>query len=253
MTVKRLLCLAVLLAVAGGLSAERLREVIPIDDAGKTVRMVQEGIADEIDISAWLDGNDLLYSDGSGFYPPRVYPGQAPDPYPRPHVWARGIEQLGVSAAEIDGIHFLNGTIWVPTKKLFVVWKIRIPNASLRQPEEFAQDLNVGLWVDWNKSQDWERSEQMIQSSLNIMHLFPTGEPYLDIEYLTWFQVPKASAFLERENPGVWFVKEKFWTRAMLSYHDHDASPNGESVFGDFEDYQVSYQETVPPEKKIKR
>jgi len=247
MTYRRLTGLVLLLVLAGLSPALHAQEKFLIEGTGTVIRMVQEGISSDVDVQEWLDGGEFRVNDGFGFNPPRVYPGQAPDPYPHVHVWERGIEQLGATA-ECDGIYFQNGKIWVPNKKIFVVWKIRIPRASQRLAEEFEQDLDVALFVDWNLSGDWERNEQVIGESLNIMHLFPTEAPYIDIEYLTEFRVPNASVFAAQCG-GVEFFKEKLWTRAVLSVCDPDASPNGESVYGDVEDYQVCYFEVIPDNK----
>jgi hypothetical protein len=168
------------------------------------------------------------------------------------HVWEEGIEQLGASHAECDGIYFQNGKIWVPNKKIFVIWKVRIPAASMRDASEFEQDLNVALWVDWNLSEDWEKNEEVIRASFNIAEYFPNNYSYLEIEFLTYFRVPTASTFTAHCG-GIEFFKEKLWTRGVLSYCDADASPNGESVFGEVEDYRVCYFEVVHDKKKASK
>jgi hypothetical protein len=249
MTGKRISFLVLLLCLAVCLSGVSAQDLTLQKDNGKTVRIVQEGIPPEFDAEQWLSGGEFQLADGLGFNPPRVTPGPAPEPYPQVHVWEKRIEQLGVSHAECDGIYFQNGKIWVPNKKIFVIWKIRIPMASMRSASEFEQDLNVALWVDWNLSGDWEQNEEMIRASLNIAEYFPNGNSYIDIEFLTWFRVPDASVFTANCG-GIEFFKEKLWTRGVLSYCDADASPNGESVFGEVEDYQVCYFEVVQDKKK---
>jgi hypothetical protein len=251
MTGKRLFFLVLLFCLAFTFSGASAQDALIQRDDGKVIRIVQEGIPAEFDADLWLSGGELLLADGLGFNPPRVIPGPAPEPYPHVHVWESGIEQLGVSNVECDGIHFLNGKIWVPNKKIFVIWKIRIPLASMRLASEFEQDLNVALWVDWNMSGDWEKNEEALRASLNIQEYFPNECSFLDIEFLTYFRVPHASTFTAHCG-GIEFFKEKLWARGVLSFHDADASPNGESVFGEVEDYQVCYFEVIHNKKKKK-
>ncbi len=252
MTGKRISFLVLLLCLAICLSAATAQDLILKKDNGKVIRIVQEGIPPEFNADQWLDGGEFQLTDGLGFTPPRVIPGPAPEPYPQVHVWEKRIEQLGISHAECDGIYFQNGNIWVPQKKIFVVWRIRIPNASARLASEFEQDLNVALWVDWNLSEDWEKNEEVVRASLNIQEHFPNEYSHLDIEFLTYFRVPDVTVFAAHCG-GIEFFKEKLWTRGVLSFCDADASPNGESVFGEVEDYQVCYFAVVHDNNKVKK
>jgi hypothetical protein len=244
MTGKRISFLVLLLCLAVTFSSVSAQDSNLQKYDGKVIRIVQEGIPSEFDADQWLSGGEFQLADGLGFNPPRVIPGPAPEPYPHVHVWEEGIEQLGFSHAECDGIYFQNGKTWVPNKKIFVIWKIRIPRAYMRSASEFEQDLNVALWVDWNLSEDWEKNEEVIRASFNVGEYFPNGYEYIDIEFLTYFKVPKTSTFTAHCG-GIEFFKEKLWTRGILSYCDADASPNGQSVFGEVEDYQVCYFEVV--------
>ncbi|MCK4517065.1 MAG: hypothetical protein KAU31_17525 [Spirochaetaceae bacterium] len=252
MTGKRVSFLVLLLCLAICLSAVSAQDLSLQKDNGKTIRIVQEGVPSEFDADQWLGGGEFQLAGSLGFTPPRVIPGPAPEPYPNVHVWEKRIEQLGISHAECDGIYFQTGKIWVPNKKIFVVWKIRIPMASMREASEFEQDLNVALWVDWNLSGDWEKNEEVIRASLNIEDYFPNEYSHIDIEFLTYFRVPDASVFATHCG-GIEFFKEKLWTRGVLSYCDDDASPNGESVFGEVEDYQVCYFEVVHTKDKLSK
>jgi hypothetical protein len=249
MTGKRISFPVLLLCLAVCLSAVSAQVLEPVKDNGTTVRIVQEGMPPEFDAEKWLGGGDFELAGGLGFNPPRVYPGPAPEPYPHVHVWEDGIEQLGASKAECDGIYFQNGKIWVPNKKIFVIWRIRIPMANMRDASEFEQDLNVALWVDWNLSGSWEQNEEVIRASLNVQELFPNDYTHIDVEFLTYFRVPDASAFTAHCG-GIEHFKEKLWTRGVLSYCDADASPNGDSVFGEVEDWQVCYFEVVHTKDK---
>jgi hypothetical protein len=252
MTGKRISFLVLLLCLAVTLSTASAQDFNLQKYEGKVIRIVQEGIPPEFDAEQWLSGGEFQLADGLGFNPPSVTPGPAPEPYPYVHVWEEGIEQLGSSHAECDGIYFQNGKIWVPNKKIFVIWKIRIPAAYMRSASEFERDLNVALWVDWNLSEDWEKNEEVIRTSLNIGEYFPNRYEYIDIEFLTYFRVPDASTFTAHCG-GIEFFKEKLWTRGVLSYCDADASPNGESVFGEVEDYQVCYFEVVHTKDKVSK
>lgn len=244
--------LVLLLCLAVYLSAATAQDLILQKDNGKVIRIVQEGIPPEFDADQWLGGGEFPLADDIGYNPPRFTPGPAPEPYPHVHVWEKGIEQLGISHAECDGINFQNGKVWVPNKKIFVIWKIRIPNASAKLASEFEQDLNVALWVDWNKSENWEKNEEVIRASLNIQEHFPNEYTHLDIEFLTYFRVPDVSMFTAFNGASESF-KVKLWTRGVLSFCDADASPNGESVFGEAEDYQVCYYELNQNKYKVKK
>jgi hypothetical protein len=239
---KRISFLVLLLCLATFLSVADAQDFVPQKDDGRTIRIVQEGIPPEFDVDLWLGGGELRLADQPVYNPPRFEPGPAPEPYPHVHVWEKGIEQLGISKFECDGIYFLNGKVWVPNKKIFVIWKIRIPNASERLESEFEQDLNVALWVDWNKSEDWEKNEEVIRASLNIQEHFPNEYGYMDIEFLTYFRVPDIPNPMAG-NVAAESFKTKLWSRGVLSFCDADASPNGESVFGEVEDYEVCYYE----------
>ena len=250
---KRICFLALLLCFAVVFSTASAQELTKVETGGrKAIRVVQEGFPAEVDVDPWLSGGEFVLSDPSDYNPPRVIPGPAPEPYPHVHVWEQGIEQLGQSDVECDGIYFRNGSVWTPNKKIFVIWTIRIPNASMRDPSEFEQDINVALWVDWNSSGDWEQNEDMIRADLNVQEYFPTIQGYVEIEFLTYFRVPEISAFAA-DGGGAESFKKKIWTRGVLSYCDSDASPNGESVFGEVEDYQVCYFENAPTKDKISK
>jgi hypothetical protein len=215
----------------------------------EVVRIVQEGLPPEAHVDDWLLGGEFQLADGLSCFPPRFTPGPAPEPYPTIQVWAPGIEQLGRSSVECDGLWFLNGKEWKPRMWIFVIWKIRIPRANMRTADEFEQDLNLALWVDWDLSQDWEKDEKVLATSLNIQRYIPTRHSELELWYLTCFRVPEVSKFTSHCG-GIEFFKEKLWTRALLSFCDDDASPNGQSVFGEAEDYQVTYFEVIKNKKK---
>jgi len=170
----------------------------------------------KVDVDTWLKSGEFRLSGGLECFPPRFEPGPKN---------------------------------WVPKMKIFIIWRIRIPLPSQRTAEDFDQDLDLAFFVDWNMNSDWEKNEQVINSSLNLKRFFPNNYPCLEIWYLTWFKVPEASTFTAHCG-GLEFFKEKLWTRGVLSYCDPDASANGESVFGEVEDYQISYFEVIKKKGK---
>ncbi len=215
----------------------------------KVVRIAQEDLPPEAMVDEWLLGGEFQLADGLACFRPQYEPGPAPEPYPVIQVWEPGIEQLGASSVECDGLWFLNGKFWYPRRWIFIIYRIRIPRANMRTAEEFEQDLNLALWVDWNLSEDWEKNEKVLGRSVNIQEYFPTDCAELELWYLTCFRVPRASSFTSHCG-GIEFFKEKLWTRALVSFHDEDASPNGQSVFGESEDYQVTYFEVIRKKRK---
>ena len=138
-----------------------------------------------------------------------------------------------------DGIYLINGNMWVPRSIALVLWRIRVPEAALRLASEFEKDLTLSLWVDWNQDEMWGKNELMLNEHFNIQEYFPTDEDYLEFWYLSCFRVPFSSDF---ENVScIWDVRERLWVRGALSYDDPDTSPDGECLFGEIEDYEITY------------
>ncbi len=198
-------------------------------------------VSSEVDVDQYLATGKVWLLSGLSFLSGAT-PGPAPDPYPRIHVWETAIEQLGRSCAEIDGINFFSlGRYWVKGKWVLVLWKIRIPQASLREASEFEQDLTLSLWVDWNQDQMWGKNEKMMRKHINIHRFLPVSCETLHVYYLSWFLVPDIDDYMSSS----WWWKKKdlrdLWIRGVLSYDDPDVSPDGEQLFGEAEDYQVAY------------
>lgn len=174
----------------------------------------------------------------------RVTPGPAPAPYPEIHVWEKGIEQLGGALASIHGIHFHNtGTFWVKKKWVLIVWKIVIPQPSMRFASEFERDMTLSMWVDWNQNEMWDKNELMTRNHINLQEYFPNDAETMTVYYLTRFRVANLEDFMTSSK---WQNKDlrKLWVRGVLSCDDPDVSPNGEQLFGEYEDYQVTYMVT---------
>jgi hypothetical protein len=235
-----LACLLCLIMAYSTLSAQTAKL---FEGSEKVIRLYRSDIPGDVDLETYLRSGEVKLQSGLECFPPKVTPGPAPDPYPHVHMWELGIEQLGRTSAKCDGIWFINGNIWHPKKIALMLWKIRVPNPSMRLASEFEQDLTVSLWVDWNQDRAWGKNENMVCENLNIEKFFPNNYSCLEIWYLTWFCIPRATTFTE-ECGGKWTkYTAKLWARGLLSYDDPDASPDGECLFGEVEDYQISYFE----------
>lgn len=213
------------------------------------IRLYQEDLPADIDIQAFKDNGEIKLLGGLQCFPPMVTPGPAPDPYPHVHVWESGIEQLGPTSVNCDGIWFINGNLWLPRKYALVLWKIRIPEPKSRFATEFIKDLTVSLWVDWNQDKNWGKEEKVINCSINIEKFFPFKCSWLEIWYLTWFRIPRVTEMIDEPVEGRRYTA-KLWARGVLSYDDPDTSPDGEGLFGEVEDYQISYFEIIQKHKK---
>jgi len=209
---------------------------------GGDVYLYDNAVVPEVDIGRYLASGEAFF--GNGFGAECKYTkGPAPEPYPQILIWENTFEQLGASNVQIDGIRFINiGQHWMKHKLALVLWKIRVPNASLRLPSEFAEDLTLTFWVDWDQSESWDKDEVAIRCHLNLEKYFPTTKGTLVFWYLTAFRVPDVT---EMDSNWWWNKPEKdiryLWTRATIAYDDSDVSPDGQQLFGEAEDYRVSY------------
>ena len=188
-----------------------------------------------------------------------IDPGPAPDPYPQIVVWEKGMEQLGSSATEADGIWFLNhGKAYKKGQWALVLWKIDIPEASARLAGEFDEDLTLALWIDWNRDEMWGKNETVVRRHINIkswLKFWPFGDP-VPVYYLTAFRVPD----LEAQMPASWWWGHHgdhdrgeiigLWARGVVAYDDANVSPDGQQLFGDVEDYNVKYLKSPRPKTR---
>jgi hypothetical protein len=101
------------------------------------------------------------------------------------------------------------------------------------------------MWVDWSQDRMWGKREKMIAQNLDLSQYFPTNQDYLEFQYLTWFWIPYDTDFIGLAGKGATSgapkAAKKLWVRCGLSYDDPDKSPDGEALFGEVEDYQVTY------------
>jgi hypothetical protein len=243
-----LLTCLICLILASAVFAQEEKLVVEQD---KIVRLYQKDLPAEVNLQAFLETGEVKLADGVQCFPSRIVTGPAPAPYPTPLIWEKGIEQLGPSSATCDGILFLTGGDWSPYKLALMLWKIRIPQPAKRLASEFGRDLTLSLWVDLNEDKAWGKDELMVNESFNIHKLFPYRWSSLEIWYLTWFVVPKVSQVSMQCGGGWTKYTTKLWMRGALSYDDSDVSPAGQFLFGEVEDYQVTYEE-IKTGKKTK-
>jgi hypothetical protein len=235
--IRRMSILAILLAVV----------VSAVPAFGGDVYMYDADVADEVDIGRFTDKGEVAFLTGTGKFC-ETDKGPAPEPYPHIHMWAPGYEVLGASNAQIDGILFINlGNHWVKNRLALVLWKITIPNANARMASEFGEDMTLTMWVDWDQNEMWDKDEVVIRKHLGIGQYFPTTDETLTFYYLSGFRVPDITNMMVSE--AAWKQKNnkeirRFWVRGALSCDDADNSPDGEQLFGEAEDYRVSYMLT---------
>lgn len=213
------------------------------------IYLCQEGLSGEINMNTYLTEGQVMMLTGPTITK-KALPGPAPVDYPPITIWEMGIETLGKDHTINDGGVQFTGQNWSPGSKVLVIWKIRIRNPSLRMPVEFEEDLNVALWIDWNQDGTWAPGEKMIGASFNIHDQFPTDEDHIEVRYLSWFDIPSDTDLFVmngKKAPETPNKSEKsVWVRGLLSYDDPDASPDGECLFGEYEDYLVTYKIITP-------
>ena len=211
--------------------------------ADMNIFLYDEDVAASVQINKYISTGEVTMIAGKS-YGQKVRPGPAPAPYPQVNLWKKGIERLGSSQATIDGIRFHNtGTFWVAKKWALIVWKIQIPQASLRNASEFEEDLTMSMWVDWNQDNTWGKNEKMICSNVNLHEYFPTTSETVNVYYLTRFRIADIDDYM---SSAKWQNKDlrNLWIRGTLSYDDPDVSPDGHQLFGEVEDYQITYMVT---------
>ena len=214
-----------------------------VHGADMNIFLSDEHVAESVDIDKYLSTGDIKMIAGKS-YDQRVRTGPAPAPYPQVRIWKKGIERLGHSQVTIDGIRFHNtGTFWVAKKWALVIWKVQIPEASLRNASEFEEDLTLSLWVDWNQDEMWGKNEKMICSNVNLHEYFPTDSETINVYYLARFRIADIDDYMTSSK---WQNKDlrNLWIRGALSFDDPDVSPDGHQLFGEVEDYQITYMVT---------
>lgn len=242
--------LVCLLVLGSAISIAHTQQFTPREQPSRVIRLYSDNLPSDIDLNAYLETGEVVLLGGKKILPPKITPGPAPDPYPHVHVWDRGVEQLGESMDACDGIWFTNANMWHPNKWALVRWLIRVPDCNERDRSEFAQDLTVSLWVDWNQDRTWSKNELALREHINIQEHFPHIGPEMELTYLTMFRIPETN-FWESTGEGAEKHETKLWARGALSYDDPDCSPDGEALFGEVEDYQINFFEIDHKMKKI--
>jgi hypothetical protein len=215
----------------------------------KVVRLCSPKLPAEVNLQAFLNSGEVKLTNGEKCEAPKILPGPAPAPYPQTVVWEKGFEQLGPTSATCDGMWFINGNLWQPHKIALILWKIRVPQSSKRLASEFERDLTLSLWVDSNEDKTWSRNELILNESFSLYKLFPNKWPYLEVWYLTCFRVPEITKMGQQCGGGAVKYETKLWVRGAISYDDVEVSPAGQFLFGEVEDYQISYFEIRYPNK----
>jgi len=251
MNQKRITTVAFLLILVFMTPLASAQVVSVIKGGTRIINLYQDGLSSFIDTRQYTETGEIIPLTGKWGIPMKASPGPAPDPYPHVHVWEKGIEQLGPDPNACDGMYFINGQSIHPGKHVLVLWNIQIPSPSIRMGPEFDRDMTVSLWVDWNQDNEWTKNELMICENLNLSDEMPTDVSCVEVKYLTMFRVP----WLNLAQPDIGdadvFYKVKLWARGVLTYDDPDPSPDGESLFGEAEDFRLSYFEVRSAEKKM--
>lgn len=206
------------------------------------VYLYDDAIAEDIDIEGYLLTGDVSFKTGNGNIV-NTNPGPAPPPYPQVHVWEQHFESMGPSW-DHDGIRFINvGQHWVKNKLALVLWIIEVPTAYERMASEFEEDLTLAMWVDWDGDEAWSKSEKVMTHHLNMHDYMPTDNEKVRVYYLTGFHVPDLEAMMSADARWWDWKKDyrKLWVRGVLAYDDPDVSPDGEQLFGEVEDYELTY------------
>lgn len=219
--------------------------------ATKYLYLYDPSVVGEVDLNTYTTTGTVSKPAGGGPFTHNITLGPAPAAYPTINISARSFEFLGTSSAQIDGVVFVNhANYYVPNRLALVLWTIRIPSAAQRAKAEFNKDLTLSLWVDWNQDNLWKPSERMLVKSLNFANEFPTTQNEVVIEYLASFRVPDITSqeFLNMQAKYGSSGKEVryLWVRTLVAYDDADVSPDGDQLFGEYEDYRIGYSVKDP-------
>jgi len=219
---------------------------VSADGTEANVYVYDDAITIVVDVDQFETSGDVTFLDGMG-ESCMTEPGPAPDPYPRIRFLGPCFEQLGASNTNMDGISFFtrgNHGYWKKNGRVFVLWKIHVPSADERAATDFEEDITLSMWVDWDQNQVWDRGELVIRKSVNIGDYVPAGDTNVYLNCLTSFRVPDItrSAATNRV-PANKFnsATVHLWVRGSVSYDNAAVSPDGDQLYGEFEDYRVGY------------
>lgn len=213
-------------------------------EAADNVYLYDPEVASMVDLKLFLSDGTVQPLTGEPLIRQTVEKGPAPAPFPSITIAEKSFEQIGASNAQIDGVVFMNhNQHYVANRNALVLWIVKIPSASARAASEFDQDLTLSLFVDWNQDKIWKESERTTRAALDLGPYLPTGSDNIIVYYLTSFKVPDVTMIMESNKKFGESGKEvrKMWARAVLSYDDADANAGGGQLFGEYEDYLLSY------------
>jgi len=214
------------------------------DAQAADVYLYDPEVASMVDLKLFLSDGTVQPLTAEPLIKQNVEKGPAPAPFPSITIAAKSFEQIGASNAQIDGIVFMNhNQHYVANRNALVLWIVKIPSASARAASEFDQDLTLSLFVDWNLDKMWKESERTTRATLDLGPYLPTGSDNIIVYYLTSFKVPDVTMIMEANKKFGESSKEvrHMWARAVLSYDDGDANAGGGQLFGEYEDYLLSY------------
>jgi len=212
--------------------------------ASENVYLYDPEVASMVDLKLFLSDGTVEPLTEEPLIRQTVEKGPAPAPFPSINIAERSFEQIGASNAQIDGIVFMNhNQHYVANRRALVLWIIKIPGAAARAASEFGEDVTLSLFVDWNQDKIWKESERTTRASLDLGPYLPTASDNIIVYYLTSFKVPDVTLIMESNKTFGTSGKDvrKMWARAVLSYDDFDANAGGGQLFGEYEDYLVSY------------
>lgn len=221
-----------------------LLSVFSDSEASENVYLYDASVASLVDLTLFLSDGTVEPLDEEPLLVQDLQEGPAPAPFPSINIAEKSFEQIGASNAQIDGVIFMNhNKHYVANRRALVLWVIKIPNASARLASEFDQDLTLSLFVDWNQDKAWKENERTTRAALDLGPYLPTAADEIVVYYLTSFRVPDVSMIMESNKSPNTATKQvrNMWARAVLSYDDFDANAGGGQLFGEYEDYLVSY------------
>ncbi len=220
---------------------------VPAGSMEASVYVYDDAVTESVDVVRFEQTGDVTFLDGNG-EPCIAEPGPAPIPYPQIRFLGPCFEQLGGTDNGMDGISFCtrgNHGYWKKNGQVFVVWNIRIPFANERMAADFEEGLTLSMWVDWDQNGVWDREELVVRKTVNIRQYLPAGKDDVSLYYLTTFRVSDISRAVSMNLASNKDHDENLtylWVRGSLSYGNPLVSPDGDQLYGGFEDHRVGYR-----------
>lgn len=204
-------------------------------------------VTEMVDVDKFVNTGAVTFLDGLGEMC-EAEKGPAPQPYPQIRILGPCFEHLGDTGEGVDGVSFFlrgNHPYWKKNRWVFAVWNIRIPSANERSPVDFEEDLTLSMWVDWDQSGVWDLDELAVRKTVNVGHYLPTDKEDIYLHYLTAFRIldlSRTASMNPRSGKDREIELTYLWVRGLLSYDNKFVSPDGDQLYGEFEDYRVGYR-----------